>query len=229
MKKFLSLILFSFFCFNSSYADQGYYGVQINCYEEAGYYEIRNHTTANMNKYGAWEEENLINLYIPGDGDDESYGSIIKKCTFSPQRGIENKITIKVILYPYCYAFSENEKIKNKCTDFDIKFDIWHIDNNGEKLIFDKTSFFIFEHDDPRNDQLVYIPRIDRIEYLPKDLYFSVHLKYRIKMDTKDLGDRYYSDDTYNLKEMLLWLPGSISSIKHEYPVTNKTFQKMYN
>ena len=35
MKKFLSLILFSFFCFNSSYADQGYYGVQINCYEEA--------------------------------------------------------------------------------------------------------------------------------------------------------------------------------------------------
>ena len=107
MKKILTIIFFSFFYFNSSYGDQPFEGVQINCYEESGYFEMRNIITSNLNKFGAWEDENLISIHIPGEADKENYGSIIKECKFLPQRAIENEITIKVILYPYCYMLSK--------------------------------------------------------------------------------------------------------------------------
>ena len=219
MKKILTIIFFSFFYLNSSYGDQPFEGVQINCYEESGYFEMRNIITSNLNKFGAWEDENLISIHIPGEADKENYGSIIKECKFLPQRAIENEITIKVILYPYCYMLSKIKEQRDKCIVHDVKFDLWHIDNKGEKLIFDKTSFFIFEKS---------YQQIERVEYLPKDLYFTVHLKYRKNQTRKYLGDRFFSDEDYNFKEINLWLPGSVSSSEEKYPVTNKLFQKMY-
>lgn len=210
MKKILSILFLSFFWFNTSHGDTPFDGVQINCYEKSGYFEIRRMVTSNLNKFGSWEDENLISLHIPGEADKKSYGSIVKECKFLPHRAIENEIKVKVILYPYCRMLSKIKNTKNKCINVDAKFDIWHIDNNGEKLIFDKAQFFIFEKT---------AQHIERIEYLPKDLYFVVHLKSRKKRS-----------ENYNLKETILWLPGSgsISSEEYEYPVTNKSFQKIY-
>ena len=70
--------------------------------------------------------------------------------------------------------------------------------------------------------------QIERVEYLPKALYFTVHLKDRKNQTRKYLGDRFFSDEDFNFKEINLWLPGSVSSTEEKYPVTNELFQKMY-
>ena len=62
MKKYLLIILFSFFYSNNSFADQWFDLVQFNCYEKSGYFELRKIGTWNLNMWEVAEDENLVNL-----------------------------------------------------------------------------------------------------------------------------------------------------------------------
>ena len=87
--KFLLVIFFSFFWSNSSFADQPYNLVQINCYEKSGYFELRKINTQNLNMWEILEDENLINL--------QHSESVTKKCVLPKQRFVKEQITIIII------------------------------------------------------------------------------------------------------------------------------------
>ena len=84
MRKFLLIIFLSLFWFNTSHGDTPFDGVQINCYENSGYFEMRNISTSNLNKFGSWEDENLISLHIPGSKRIKKAMEVLhKECKFS--------------------------------------------------------------------------------------------------------------------------------------------------
>ena len=202
MKKLLLLIFFSLFWSNSSFADQPYNLVQINCYEKSGYFELRKIGTWNLNMWEISEDENLINL--------QHSESVTKECAFPKRTFVEKKITIMVTIHPYC-------RIKNewKCLEKDAEFDIWYIDEKGKNQFIDKGKFTIGE-DEPASRK-----RITKIEYLPKDKYFVIH--FEENTTPGDIMKKFLK------KEISIFLPGSpFANQEYKYPLTSDDLDKMF-
>ena len=154
MKKYLLIILFTLFWSNSSFADQWYSLVQINCYEKSGYFELRKIGTWNLNMWEVAEDENLVNL--------QHSKNVTKKCVIPKRTFVDEQFTIEVAIRPYCINMNDY----NKCLESDAEFDIWHIDKIGKKKFIDKGKFAFNEKRPSKN--------ISRIEFLPKDNYFTI-------------------------------------------------------
>ena len=201
MKKLLLLIFFSLFWSNSSFADQPYNLVQINCYEKSGYFELRKINTQNLNMWEILEDENLINL--------QHYESVTKKCVLPKQRFVKEQITIMVTIYPYC-------RFKNewKCLEKDAEFDIWYINEKGKNHFIKKGRFEIGEVV-PDNRK-----SITQIEFLPKDLYFTVHFE-------ENTNPGYIMKKILQ-KEETIFLPESFSPDDYEYPLSYDDLVKMF-
>lgn len=201
MKKLLAIIFFSLFWSNASFADQGYSLVQINCYEKPGYFELRKINTWNLNMWDIAEDENLINL--------QHSESVTKECVLPKRTFVDEQITIMVTIHPYC-------RIKNewKCLEKDAEFDIWYIDEKGKNQFIDKGKFTIGE-DEPASRK-----RITQIEFLPKDLYFTVHFE-------ENTNPGYIMKKILQ-KEETIFLPESFSPDDYEYPLSYDDLVKMF-
>ena len=205
MKKLLSIIFFSFFCTNISIADTRYNLIQINCYEESGYFELRKLHSWNLNMYGVSEDENLISLF----GENKEYESITRECVFPKKKFVENQVTIMIAIHPFCrtpfkgIAYEGSEK---RCNEIDAEFDIWHIDEKGKKHVIDKGKFWF--GDEPNTK------RISKIEYIPKDLYFVIHFE-----ETKDPN---------LIKKQVIIKEESLFMSDYKYPLTADNLSKMF-
>ena len=201
MKKLLLIIFFSLFWSNSSFADQPYSLVQINCYEKSGYFELRKINTQNLNMWEISEDENLINLLHSE--------SVTKKCVFPKDRFVDEQITIMVSINPYC-------RFKNefKCLVKDAEFDIWYINEKGKNHFIKKGRFEIgnFGTDNRKS--------ITQIEYLPADLYFVIHFE-----ENTNSG---YMIKKILQKEKTVFLPESFFPDDYEYPLSYDDLVKMF-
>jgi len=201
MKKLLSIIVLTLLWSNLSFADTRYNLVQIGCYEESGYFELRKFQSWNLNMYKVLEEKNLISLY----GDKNDSKKITKKCVFPKKKFVENEIVIIVELNTYCrtpYTGEAYSGSENRCNEVDAKFKIWHQDINGKKLIIDNGQFWLGGEPNTL--------RISRIEYVAQDLYFSIHFEEKI------------DSSTYLKKETDLFMND------YKYPLSNETLRKMF-
>ena len=201
MKKLLLLIFFSLFWSNSSFADQPYNLIQINCYEKSGYFELRKINTQNLNMWEILEDENLINL--------EHSEGVTKKCVFPKDRFVKEQITIMVTIYPYC-------RIKNEwnCQEKDAEFDIWYINEKGKNHFIEKGKFEIGEVV-PDNRK-----SITQIEFLPKDLYFTIYFE-------ENTNPGYIMKKILQNKETI-FLPESSFPDDYEYPLSYDDLVKMF-
>ena len=205
MKKLLLIIFFSFFCSNISIADTRYNLIQINCYEESGYFELRKLHSWNLNMYGVSEDENLISLF----GENKEYESITRECVFPKKKFVENQVTIMIAIHPFCrtpfkgIAYEGSEK---RCNEIDAEFDIWHIDEKGKKHVIDKGKFWF--GDEPNTK------RISKIEYKPKDLYFVIHFEETI--------------DPNLIKKQVITKEESLFMSNYKYPLTADNLSKMF-
>lgn len=202
--KLLTLIFFSLFYSNIAVADTRYNLIQINCYEESGYFELRKLHSWNLNMYGVSEDENLISLF----GENKEYESITKECVFPKKTFVENPITIMVAIHPFCrtpYKGIAYEGSEKRCNEIDAKFDIWHIDETGKKHIIDKGQFWFYGEPSTK--------RISKIEYIPKDLYFVIHFEESINPS---------KTNQFILKEESLYMRD------YKYPLTADNLFKMF-
>ena len=205
MKKLLLIIFFSFFCSNISIADTRYNLIQINCYEESGYFELRKLHSWNLNMYGVSEDENLISLF----GENKEYESITRECVFPKKKFVENQVTIMIAIHPFCrtpfkgIAYEGSEK---RCNEIDAEFDIWHIDEKGKRHVIDKGKFWF--GDEPNTK------RISKIEYKPKDLYFVIHFEETI--------------DPNLIKKQVITKEESLFMSEYKYPLTADNLSKMF-
>ena len=205
MKKLLLIIFFSFFGSNISIADTRYNLIQINCYEESGYFELRKLHSWNLNMYGVSEDENLISLF----GENKEYESITRECVFPKKKFVENQVTIMIAIHPFCrtpfkgIAYEGSEK---RCNEIDAEFDIWHIDEKGKRHVIDKGKFWF--GDEPNTK------RISKIEYKPKDLYFVIHFE-----ETKDPN---------LIKKQVIIKEESFFMRDYKYPLTANNLSKMF-
>ena len=205
MKKLLLIIFFSFFCSNISIADTRYNLIQINCYEESGYFELRKLHSWNLNMYGVSEDENLISLF----GENKEYESITRECVFPKKKFVENQVTIMIAIHPFCrtpfkgIAYEGSEK---RCNEIDAEFDIWHIDEKGKRHVIDKGKFWF--GDEPSTK------RISKIEYKPKDLYFVIHFEETI--------------DPNLIKKQVITKEESLFMSEYKYPLTADNLSKMF-
>ena len=201
MKKLLLIIFFSLFWLNSSFADQPYSLVQINCYEKSGYFELRKINTQNLNMWKISEDENLINLLHSE--------SVTKKCVFPKDRFVDEQITIMVSINPYC-------RFKNewKCLVKDAEFDIWYINEKGKNHFIEKGKFEIGDVGTGNRKS------ITQIEYLPKDLYFVIHFE-------ENTNPGYIMKKILQ-KEKTIFLPESFSPDEYEYPLSYDDLVKMF-
>lgn len=168
MKKILGIVVLSLLWANVSFSDTRYNLVQIGCYEESGYFELRKFHSWNLNMYNVLEEKDLISLF----GDKNDTKKITKKCVFPKKKFVENEITIIVEINTYCrtpYSGAAYSGSENRCNEVDAKFKIWHQDNTGKKLIIDNGRFWFGGEPSTK--------RISKIEYIPKDLYFVIHFE----------------------------------------------------
>ena len=205
MKKLLLIIFFSFFCSNISIADTRYNLIQINCYEESGYFELRKLHSWNLNMYGVSEDENLISLF----GENKEYESITRECVFPKKKFVENQVTIMIAIHPFCrtpfkgIAYEGSEK---RCNEIDAEFDIWHIDEKGKRHVIDKGKFWF--GDEPNTK------RISKIEYVPKDLYFVIHFEETI--------------DPNLIEKQVITKEESLFMSNYKYPLTADNLSKMF-
>jgi len=205
MKKLLLIIFFSFFCSNISIADTRYNLIQINCYEESGYFELRKLHSWNLNMYGVSEDENLISLF----GENKEYESITRECVFPKKKFVENQVTIMIAIHPFCrtpfkgIAYEGSEK---RCNEIDAEFDIWHIDEKGKRHVIDKGKFWF--GDEPNTK------RISKIEYKPKDLYFVIHFEETI--------------DPNLIEKQVITKEESLFMKDYKYPLTADNLSKMF-
>ena len=205
MKKLLLIIFFSFFCSNNSIADTRYNLIQINCYEESGYFELRKLHSWNLNMYGVSEDENLISLF----GENKEYESITRECVFPKKKFVENQVTIMIAIHPFCrtpfkgIAYEGSEK---RCNEIDAEFDIWHIDEKGKRHVIDKGKFWF--GDEPNTK------RISKIEYKPKDLYFVIHFEETI--------------DPNLIEKQVIIKEESLFMSNYKYPLTADNLSKMF-
>ena len=205
MKKLLLTIFFSFFCSNISIADTRYNLIQINCYEESGYFELRKLHSWNLNMYGVSEDENLISLF----GENKEYESITRECVFPKKKFVENQVTIMIAIHPFCrtpfkgIAYEGSEK---RCNEIDAEFDIWHIDEKGKRHVIDKGKFWF--GDEPNTK------RISKIEYKPKDLYFVIHFEETI--------------DPNLIEKQVITKEESLLMSNYKYPLTADNLSKMF-
>jgi|TARA_B110000483_G_scaffold230739_1_gene296285 hypothetical protein len=205
MKKLLLIIFFSFFGSNISIADTRYNLIQINCYEESGYFELRKLHSWNLNMYGVSEDENLISLF----GENKEYESITRECVFPKKKFVENQVTIMIAIHPFCrtpfkgIAYEGSEK---RCNEIDAEFDIWHIDEKGKRHVIDKGKFWF--GDEPNTK------RISKIEYKPKDLYFVIHFEETI--------------DPNLIEKQVITKEESLFMSNYKYPLTADNLSKMF-
>ena len=201
MKKLLQQLLISFFLFwsSSSFADQPYRLVQINCYEKSGYFELRNIRTENLNMWDIAEDENLINL--------RNSESVTKECVFPKRTFVKEQITVMVTIHPYC----RNNELK--CLETEAEFDIWYIDEKGKNQFIDKGKFAIGE-DEPTSRK-----RITKIEFIPKDKYFVIHFE----ENTPPGG----VTKKFLKKEVAIFLPGGFSKPKYKLPLTQDKLKEI--
>ena len=145
--------------------------------------------------------ENLINL--------EHSEGVTKKCVFPKDRFVKEQITIMVTIYPYC-------RFKNewKCLEKDAEFDIWYINEKGKNHFIKKGRFEIGEVV-PDNRK-----SITQIEFLPKDLYFTVHFE-------ENTNPGYIMKKILQ-KEETIFLPESFSPDDYEYPLSYDDLVKMF-
>ena len=205
MKKLLLVIFFGLFYSNITVADTRYNLIQINCYEESGYFELRKLHSWNLNMYGVSEDENLISLF----GENKEYESITRECVFPKKKFVENQVTIMIAIHPFCrtpfkgIAYEGSEK---RCNEIDAEFDIWHIDEKGKKHVIDKGKFWF--GDEPNTK------RISKIEYKPKDLYFVIHFEETI--------------DPNLIKKQVITKEESLFMSNYKYPLTADNLSKMF-
>ena len=205
MKKLLLIFFFSFFCSNISIADTRYNLIQINCYEESGYFELRKLHSWNLNMYGVSEDENLISLF----GENKEYESITRECVFPKKKFVENQVTIMIAIHPFCrtpYKGIAYEGSEKRCNEIDAEFDIWHIDEKGKKHVIDKGKFWF--GDEPNTK------RISKIEYVPKDLYFVIHFEETI--------------DPNLIEKQVITKEESLFMSNYKYPLTADNLSKMF-
>ena len=202
MKKLLQQLLISFFLFwsSSSFADQPYSLVQINCYEKSGYFELRNIRTHNLNMWDIAEDENLINL--------RNSESVTKECVFPKRTFVKEQITVMVTIHPYC----RNNELK--CLETEAEFDIWYIDEKGKNQFIDKGKFAIGE-DEPTSRK-----RITKIEFIPADKYFVIHFE----ENTPPGG----ITKKFLKKEVAIFLPDGSFKPKYKLPLTQDNLRKMF-
>ena len=116
IKFFIFLFLFTIISLKS-FADQGYYLVEINCYPKSGYFEIRYYETHNLNMHtqGIMDENNLYDLSAYLQNEKNISGT----CKMKSNEYVETKHSISYQLKPFGnikYKISKiNNNYINKC------------------------------------------------------------------------------------------------------------------
>ena len=134
IKFFIFLFLFTTISLKS-FADQGYYLVEINCYPKSGYFEIRYYETFNLNMHtqGIMDENNLYDLSAYLQNEKNISGT----CKMKSNKYVETKHSISYELKPF-----GNLKYKTGiCMFTDASLSITYEDKKEEKKLIDELTF----------------------------------------------------------------------------------------
>ena len=175
MKTLLTLFVLLFS--SSVFADQGYNLVQVNCYPNSGYFELRYFETSNLNMHtqDIFNEENLYSLT---DHQKNDFKKIKGECSFKKNDYVKKNHSIVYIIEPFCSYKYPN----GTCGSADAIFSITYKDRDVNKSLIDKGQFCLLNDHTKcgfgeRNGS-----RITNVEYLAKDTYFKI--VYRKELET---------------------------------------------
>ena len=171
------LTFFVLFFSSSIFADQGYNLVQVNCYPNSGYFELRYFETWNLNMH-TQDISNEDNLYSLTDHQKKYFKKIKGECTFKKNDYVKKKHSIVYKIEPFCTYKYPN----GTCGTADAKFSITYEDGDVNKSLIDKGQFCLLNDHTKcgfgeRNGS-----RITNVEYLAKDTYFTI--VYRKELET---------------------------------------------